>query len=261
MAVCVSGYSASLTVGRYTPSETSALFLPHQIVPTRRAVIYAHGANATGAQALDGTTQSGVTQNIAALVNAGLVVLSGDWGGAQTHGNDTMLAAMEGGWAYLQASGLCATDKVILCATSMGMFSASRFAAAHPTSVAGINAWMPAIDIENLRITNALGLRDLINTAWGLTAGSTSQSVSPPASTVPTRGRPLDNLATVEAIPTHLWYSSADTVALPAGVTAYAAGRANVTTHLCSTTADHGDAVVLAADITTAVHFMRSVAV
>lgn len=255
------GYSASLGVGRYSPSELSALYVPRSVDTAKRAIIYAHGAGGDGSQPLDATNQRGVYNNIIALVNAGFIVLSGDFGGAQTFGNDTELAAMEGAWSYLQTSGLCATDKVILTGASMGFMSISRFAKEHPTQSAGMIGWIPAIDIEEMRISDAIGLRDLINAAWGLTAGSTSQSVSPPASTVPVRGRPLDsaNLAAVASVPTHLWYSSGDTVTKPSGVTAYVAGRANATAHLCSS-AEHSDAAIIAADVSATVEFAEAIA-
>jgi hypothetical protein len=253
------GYSAVSRIGRYSPSELSVLMLPREVNPTRRAVIYAHGANGDGSQVLDAANQRGVVLNAAALANAGLVVVSGDFGGAQTWGNDTELAAMEGAWSYLQASGLCATDKVVLLGTSMGFLSISRFAKEHPSWVAAMNGWIPGIDVEDIRTRDALGSRSLINTAWGLPAGSYVGGAD--QTPVPTRGRPLDsaNLAAVAGIPTHLWYSSGDTVCVSAAVTSYAAGRANVTTHLCSS-AEHSDAAVLAADVPTVVEFVQSVA-
>lgn len=250
------GYSAVSRVDRYSPSETSVLFLPRMVNAGRRAVLYAHGAGGGGAQALDGVNQQGVTANIAALVEAGFVVLSGDFGGDQTYGNDTQLSAMEAAWSYLQGSGLCASDKVVLTGASMGMLSVHRFAAAHPSSVAGMNGWIPALDVEDLRTRDASGTRSLINTAWGLPAGSYVGGAD--QTPVPVRGRPMDesNLSVVSGIPTELWYSSGDTVTLASVVSAYAAARSGVTTHLVSS-ADHGDAVIRSADVTAVVQLVR----
>lgn len=241
-------------------SELSVLITPRRVDPTRRAVIYAHGASGNGSQVVDGASQKGITRIFGTLAHAGFVVMSADWGGPQTYGNDAELAAMEAGWNWLKASGLCATDKVILSGASMGMLSISRFAAEHPSESAAIASWIPAIDVENLRITNALSLRNFINTAWGLSADSTSISTSPAASTVPTRGRPLDRLAEVQHIPTKLWHSSGDTATLSSAVTAYAAGRPGVQAHLVSTTLQHSDAAIMAASVPDAVSFMESVA-
>lgn len=252
-------YSSVLSKSRYG-SELSVLLLPRTVNPARRAVLYSHGANGDGAQAVEAATQRGVTRNMAALAEAGLVVLGADMGGPQTFGNDTLLTAMEGHRDWLWSSGLCATDKLILAGASMGNLSSSRFAAAHPTQVAGIVAWIPGIDIEDMRTRDVLGTRSLINTAWGLPAGSYIGGAD--QTPVPARGKPLDpsNLALVNAIPTHLFYSSADTVTTSAAVDAYAAGRSNVTKHLASTTLDHSDAAVIAADVNTAVGFCQSIA-
>lgn len=252
-------YSSVLATGRYS-TELSVLLLPRTVNPAKRAVLYCHGANGDGAQAVEAATQRGVTQNMAALAKAGLVVLGADMGGPQTFGNDALLTAMEGNRNWLWASGLCATDKVILAGASMGNLSNHRFAAAHPTQVAGIVGWIPALDIEDMRTRDVLSTRALINTAWSLPVGSYIGGAD--QTPVPTRGKPLDssNLALVNAIPTHLFYSSADTVCTSAAVDAYAAARSNVTKHLVSSSLDHSDAAVIAADVNTAVGFCQSVA-
>lgn len=253
----MSGYSAILQgTGRYG-TEKNVLYVPRKPDPTKRAIIYAHGANGDGAQTMDWAGQSSLCKFFGQFAQAGFVILSGDWGGPQTYGNNTELTAMEAGWAWLQASGLCRADKVILSGASMGMLSTSRFAAEHPTWVAGINCWMPAIEIDELRTANALGLRDMINAAWGLPAGSYPGL---DGTVVPTPGQPLQRLAAVEPIPTHLWYSTGDTVTKPAAVDAYAAGRANVVKHLDSTTLDHSDASIGAADPNAILAFFQSVA-
>jgi len=215
-------------------------------------------------QAMDGASQKGVTKNISALAHAGLYGLAGDFGGPHTYGNDTGLAAMEGAVSYAQGTGLCKTDKVILLGASMGAMECFRYALAHPTLVAGIICWIPAIDIEDFRTRNVLSLRDQINTGnsvagqgWGLPAGSYIGGAD--QTPVPTRGKPLDpaNMA-VLTMPIHLFYSSADTACTSAAVDAYASGRSNVVKHLVSTSLNHTDAAILAADITTVVELCLS---
>lgn len=237
------GWSASLTSDRYM-AEKSALLLPRKVRPERRAVLYAHGAFGDGGNLLDGSARPGLQAHAQAWAEAGLVVLSGDFGGSETYGNDAELAAMETAWPWLQASGLCATDKVILAGTSMGMMSINRFAAAHPTWVAGMCAFIPGIDTEDIRTRDALSTRAGINTAWALPVGSYIGGTD--QTPIPSRGLPLSNLAAVAGIPTHLWYSSADTVATSTAVDAYAAGRGNVTKHLVSSSLGHTDAVTAA---------------
>lgn len=253
----MSGYTVSSRVGLFN-GEVSTLFLPRKTDPARCAVIYAHGANGTGTEPVNFAAHStGLVLQFARIAQAGYVVLSSDWGGAQTYGNDVELAAMEAGWGWLKASGLCRTDKVILTGGSMGSLSCHRFALDHEAEVAGMNLWIPALDVEQARTNDPIGLRDLINTAWGLPAGS-HQGLD--GTTVPVRGNPLARAAEANAIPTHLWYSTADTVTPPDAVTRYAAARTGVTTHITSTTAPHGNDAIAGADITTILAFLASIA-
>jgi pimeloyl-ACP methyl ester carboxylesterase len=256
-------YYAESRLGRYSPSELSVTFEPRGNSSALRPFFYAHGANGNGLQAYDGVNQKGVTKNLAALAHEGLYGLSGDFGGPHTYGNDTGLAAMEGAWTYAQDTGRCKTDKVILLGASMGAMECLRFALAHPTLVAGIICWIPAIDIEDFRTRNVLSLRDQINTGnsvagqgWGLPAGSYIGGAD--QTPVPTRGKPLDpaNMA-VLTMPIHLFYSSGDTACTSTAVDAYAAGRPNVTKHLVSTSLNHTDAAILAASIDDVVTLCR----
>lgn len=252
------GYTASYAPGRYSP-EMSTLFLPRKVDPTKRAIIYAHGANGDGGQLVDWKTQKSLCQFFGKFAQAGFVILSGDWGGPYTFGNDTELAAMEAGWAWLKASGLCATDKVILAGGSMGSWSTQRFALEHPTWVAGLNLWVPALDVESARNTDLLGLRDNINAAWGLPAGSYNAL---DGSVVPARGNILTRAGELGSIPTHLWYSTADPVTTPAFVAAYLSARNNpaVQGHIVSTTAGHGDPAIGASDPDAILNFFKAIA-
>lgn len=254
----MSGYSVSTSVGKFVPGELSVLFKPRKIDPTKRAVIYAHGANGTGTEPLNYASHgTGLVRQISAVAQAGFVVLSSDWGGAQTYGNDTELAAMETGVAWLRSSGLCATDKVILTGGSMGSLSCHRYALEHKADVAGMNLWIPALDIEQARKNNPAGLRDLINTAWGLPAGSYFEL---DGTTVPVRGRPLQRAAELSGLPTKIWYSTADVVTPPDAVDRYVAARPEVTRHITSNTAPHGNAAITPADVNAIITFLQSVA-
>ncbi len=242
----MTGYSGTYSTNLYSPSEGSYLLVPRRPDPTRRAIIFAHGAGGTALHVVDGRPSSGVAK-IARLhglaAHAGYVVLSGDWGGTQTFGSDASLTAIQAGWQWLKQSGLCATDKCLLSMLSMGGLTGHRLAQALPDEIAAMMGMAPALDIEDLRADDALGTREAINTAWGLPAGSYIGSGGD-ETPIPTRGRIFDNLATYAHIPTRLWYSSADTVTEGEDVVAYAAGRANVETTLLSTSLDHGDGIV-----------------
>lgn len=254
----MNGYAATYSKTRYVPNEASVLFRPRQPKVSRRAIIYAHGAGGDALQLQDAKTLASLVSVAGQIARDPFVVLSADFGGAQTWGNNTALTALEAAWAWLQGSGLCATDKVILAGASMGSLSAHRFALAHPTWVSGMMLWMPALDIEDIRNRNALGSMDLINTAWGLAAGST---LATGGAQVPTAGRPMDHVSTYDTIPTRIEYSTADTVCTSAACDAYAAARtANLTRHVSSTTGDHGNAAIAGMDTAACLAFLESVA-
>ncbi len=252
----MSGYSVSLKKN-IIGSELSALYIPRVPDPQRRAVIYAHGANGDGSQTLDTQQQPTITRFFGMIAQAGFVVLSSDWGGPQTHGNNTGLSAMESGWTFLKNSGLCATDKVILSGASMGTLSTHRFAKEHPTEVSGITNWIPFVDIENGRTNDYLALRANINTAWGMPVGSyIGGSDQTP---LPTDAKLLSYASALPPIPTHMWYSTGDVIST--NMSTYLAARnGSATGHIVSTSLIHTDAAVAAADIASTIDFFNSVA-
>jgi pimeloyl-ACP methyl ester carboxylesterase len=254
----MNGYSATYSKTRYTPNEGSVLFLPRHPTVTKRAILYAHGANGDALQLQDFNSLRTLTKCAGQIALDNFVILAIDAGGAQTWGNNTELTAMEAAWAWLQASGLCASDKVILAGASMGSLSAHRFAAEHAASVAAMMLWMPALDIEDIRNRNALSSRDLINTAWGLAAGST---LATGGAQVPTAGRPLDRVAAYDGVKTRIEYSSGDTVCTAAACDTYAGLRtgANLTRHV-SGSGDHGEPALSGMDIAACLGFLDSVA-
>ena len=239
-------------------SEVSTLVVPRKLDPAKRIVLYAHGAGGDGRDVCDGVNKAAVMAHVNAWADAGLLVLASDFGGPQTFGNDTELTAAETivSWAF--ASGMCATDKVVFTGSSMGTFSALRYALAHPTLVAGISTFMAAVDIEDIRTRDAQSARANINTAWGLPVGSYIGGAD--QTPVPTRGKPLDpaNATAVAGIPTHFWYSTADTVATSTAIDAYAAARANVTKHIVSTSLGHVDATIAAASTADTTSLLQS---
>lgn len=250
----MTAYSHDLKFGRYN-AELSHLFVPRHPDRNRRAVIYAHGANGDGSQIANYAVQTSLTRFFQKIAAAGFVVLSADWGGPHTYGNDAELLSMEQGWDFLKASGLCADDKVILTGGSMGTLSTHRFAKEHPTWVAGINCWIPFLDVEAGRTGDWLGLREPINTAWGVPAGSFIGGVD--QTPLPANAKPLDYAAAMAAIPTHMWYSTADPIS--ANMAAYLAARPAAVGHVTSTSQGHNDAAVAGADIDAIIDFLHSV--
>lgn len=251
----MSGYAVT-TSNLY--GESATLFTPRIVQPKKRIVFYAHGANGNGMQAVDGATQPSISKFCGLMAHAGFVVLSADFGGTQTHGNDTELAAMENAWTWAKASGLCATDKVILTGASMGTLSIHRFAKEHPTWVAGINCWIPFVDPEAARTNDWIALRAYLNTSWGMPAGSYIGGAD--QTPLPYNAKPLAYASSMAPIPTHMWYSTGDLIST--NMAQYLAARGSAAVgHIVSTTLTHGDAAVGAADINATIDFLNSVAV
>lgn len=220
-------------------AEGSVLVKPRKIDPTKRVVFFAHGATGQATDLVHPQNPN-LSAKVFAAAQAGYVVLCADFGGPQTYGIDTCLTTVETWWTWVKAQGLGATDKLIACGASMGTQTVHRFAREHPDQVAGLGCFIPYLDIEYARTNDLMGLRALVNTAWGLPAGSYIGGAD--QTPVPTRGRPLDYASTLSAIPTHLWYSSADPVST--NIATYAASRANVTLHVTSNSLGHGDPAV-----------------
>jgi alpha-beta hydrolase superfamily lysophospholipase len=252
----ISRPAGTSSFGPYTLAfhEPYTLLLPGTIDPTRRLVMYAHGANGSNIDAINATSK-GIPAALFALAQAGFVVLSMDFGGSQNYGNATALAATEQAWTDAKATGLCATDKFLADGASMGALTMHRHAKEHPADVAGMTFWIPFVSIEPTRTANTLGVRDLYNTAWGLPAGSyVGGADSTPA---PLAGNPLLYAASMAAIPTHLWYSTADPIS--SDMAAYLAARgSSAVGHVVSTTDGHTDTTILAADVPSIVAFHQS---
>lgn len=143
-------------------------------------VIYCHGA---GGFQLHGNLEASpqIGQTFVRLANAGCVVFNTELGGAtppfplgaDTWGNDSMLAALTGvvNFALAQRESNAQT-KVVLIGHSMGNVSACNWATRNPTKVAGIFGQVPVSDFVthyNGGVENtAAGKRPTeMNTAYG----------------------------------------------------------------------------------------------
>lgn len=181
----------------------------------RRGVIFCHGYTGSSAQAIDFANLPGDAKLVRELAKRGLCVVSGDFAG-DSFGNDTAMARVALARTYLTAQG-CATDKVLFIADSMGNWLASRYAADNPGQVAAILGIEPGSDLNDVRDNNRASAQAAINTAWGLTAGSTSATLA-----LPTRANLLTRATggALAGLPFRAYYSTADTTVLPSTVTA-----------------------------------------
>lgn len=213
----MSGVFTQYTRNRMVPGGTGeyeALILPNDGSHAgKRGVIFCHGYNGNATSALNWPNGIGNPTLVREIAKRGVAVVSADLGD-QTFGNDLAMTRIGQARAYLEAQG-CTSDKVLFVADSMGNWLASRYAADNPGQVAAVLALEPGIDLNAVRDGNVLGARADINTAWGLTAGSTSATVP-----LPTRANLLARAAAGElnGLRYRGYYSTADTVVTPASL-------------------------------------------
>lgn len=189
---------ASLGTARATAAQVDA-FVVHRIRQTRPAVIYCHGAGAgvDASQAL-GVGVDAIRLMLAAVADAGFPVVA--FSAEQTFGNTTAQARIIDALAWAQSSLGATADPPFLIGMSMGGCAALRFAAAN--DCAGVIGLEPVFDLQAIRDGNVMGLRSVIDTAWGVTY---------PAA-LPAGADPADDPAALTDVPTQLWYATDDLI-------------------------------------------------
>lgn len=234
-------FSTSYGNGRIVAGQDDVIFRPRNGPHGKRGVIFLHGQDTSllvwGSPAL-APGQASVGAVVASLGLAGVALYAEGNG----WGNDATVADIETARTFLGTLG-CATDKVLLVGASMGCVDSFNYIRAHPDRVAGMVGLIPGSDVDDLRDNNRAGTCQAnINTAWGLTPGSTSATVPLPARANPTANV---NAAAIAGSGAHikLYYSSVDTVVLPATVTTLAT-KLGCTATVIDSTNGHSDATV-----------------
>jgi pimeloyl-ACP methyl ester carboxylesterase len=235
------GFAKSYAVGRVVAGQEDVVYLPRNGVRGKRGVVLLHGHNQTVqhflAPALAG--QFALAETIAA---AGLacVAINAEGNGWAT---DQVIADIDSARTYLGTLG-CASDKLLLLGVSMGGANMFNYARAHPDRVAALIGCIPASDMNDLRDNDrgAAGVRDAINTDWGLPAGSTSGT-----NPLPARANPLvdANAAAIAGSGAliKMYYSTADTTVIPSTVTALAA-KLGISPIVVDNVSGHSDATL-----------------
>jgi alpha-beta hydrolase superfamily lysophospholipase len=118
---------------------------------------------------------------------------------------------------------------VVLIGSSMGATAALTWAANHRADTACVVGWIPAVDLQAIRVADTGGLRASIDTAYGVT-----YPASLPAGTDPAT---LD----YDGLPIQLWTASDDEVSVNAQDIA--------TDHHDLGALDHTSAAVAAVDL------------
>jgi dienelactone hydrolase len=232
------GFSKSYSVGRVVSGQEDVIYRPRNGARGKRGVVLLHGHNQT-VQHFLAPALAGQFKLAEAIAAAGLVCVA-----LHTEGNgwgsDQVIADIESARTYMGTLG-CATDKVLLVGISMGGGCMFNYARANPTKVAALVGCIPACDFDDLRDNDrgAAGVRDAINTAFGLAAGSTSATVA-----LPSRANPMSDanaaLIAGSGAKIKLYYSTVDAVVIPATVTALAT-KLGVTPTVVDTTNGHSD--------------------
>lgn len=136
------------------------------------------------------------------------------------------------------------SGKFVLAGTSMGVAVALNYALAHPANVACVVGFIPAVDARS----NA-GFTSTLDAAF---PPSFNDSVNGPTHI------PVEYAATFPNIPVLLYYSTADTTALPSAVEAFDAACASCTAIICSTTGGHNQPTIATAPIADILAFIAA---
>lgn len=221
------------TSGMVCDGESDVLFTPDGPPTGRRGVLLLHGAGGAAGY-VNNPEVPGAAGLFHHLADQGFTMLSSDWGGPSTWGNDTAVARLERGRQVLVEQG-CAADKVALVGVSMGGLNALNYAVAHPGRVAAIVAIVPAADLEDIRALGPVANRN-VTTALGI--GEHDR--------IPPRSRAILNAETLKTVgPVRLYYSTADRTTRPGPIEAL--GEAiRQPAIVISTTLDHSDDQVAA---------------
>lgn len=179
-----------------------------------RGIMFCHGAAGSEASWF---TFAGELMDMA---SNGWVVYSPLLSGASPWGNDTSTTKLDAQWTAMQAAYPVKTDKLCIWCSSMGASTAINFARRNPTKVAAIGGTIPVLDQDDIHDNNRGSFAAAIETAYTNLAGWNAAE--------PTNN-PINNAASLSAIPMKFWTSSDDPVCLPAKATAWASAHGNTT--------------------------------
>jgi predicted alpha/beta hydrolase family esterase len=150
----------------------------------------------------------------------GFPVLTSDFGGPSTWGNDTSRTAMTAAATWMMSQPGAMTDKVSLYGGSMGCLTVLNWAISNPTKVASIVLVLPAVSLadlhDNRQISTPGDIAAFIDTAYGNHAGYVAALPTHDPNTTANR-------AALAALPIQVWYSTNDPIADPTIAQSFAA--------------------------------------
>lgn len=202
------GYQVHQKTGTIQAGEAFYLFEPIQPPQADRyGVMLLHGAGSNDQYA--GHTRWGSAGIGPSITRAGFVCVAGAMAN-DGMGNNTVMSRVTAHGAWLEANKIVKPGKFHLFGTSMGGYTALRWACLNPTKVASLSLMMPLCDIVGAYTANLSGLQASIATAWGV--------VAPAALPTEADLLPLASIIKDTGIPTRFYYDDADTVTLPATI-------------------------------------------
>lgn len=191
----------------YSPVLGRMDLLPKAYHPdgTHIGVMAIHGAGTSAILYRD--THWG--QDVRLFADEGYPVVSDDFGGFQTWGNDTAIAAADDAYDYLTGTlgALSGDDSVILYGISMGGCTALNWAVRNLSKVKAIVLIVPVVDLQDIHDNNRASFRSTIEAAYGSEAAFNAAS--------PTHS-PVEFGASLAGIPIRIWYGAVDYICVPA---------------------------------------------
>jgi pimeloyl-ACP methyl ester carboxylesterase len=198
--------------GRYHTGEIDCTIVSNTYAGNGPLVVVCHGVGATSADYNDTPANR---RDLELLADTGCVVVIPDFTGSSgTWGNDTLLARMAEVRTYAAATWDADLTRMALIGDSAGAMDALNYHWRNPSLVAATVGRIPVVAADAVHDRNAL-LGALIDAAYG-DAWDASKADRDPSAAGPA--------ALIEAIAQNVrvWYSTDDTIVLPADVTSFA---------------------------------------
>lgn len=230
--------ATSYGTSRYQSGEADCVFLPKRWKGdgTRIGIVWEHSAGQTAAGIKNAANTGQYT--LAHAVAEYFPVVVADLGGQLTWGNATAQTRLGTARSYLQSTYGAKAGPVVLIGVSMGGLLAVNWAKNNPSLVACIAGITPASDLADLRDNDRAGHKADIESAWGIASGAP----------LPAGANPATDYAGAVGIPAKAWYSTGDTLVLPATVTDLWGTKLGGQLTVVGTM-DHGESAVAAVDV------------
>lgn len=201
--------ASSLSTGRATLGQNDS-FLTPRVRNSNVPVAYLHGAGSDASEAVGNLTPA-VRTVLYEVAASGYTITSPSM--PQTWGNPTSISRINDVISWNRTGLGSNSDPVVLIGASHGGACALRYISENPGDVACAVIIIPAVDMEEIRTTDALGLRDDIDAAWGVTY---------PAA-LPAGVNPAQNTADYLGVPLQIWYADNDAVCSASSITTFGA--------------------------------------